>query len=104
MGELASMSVFAATDKECDKCGMEKHSNDSKGCCKDVTVISVKSEDHHMASEILSDFGVFSFIIPPANSAPAFQSNPVSLKSPYTFYPPPGLKQPYFIQYSNFRI
>lgn len=35
MGKLANWSIWQFTEKKCGKCGMEKATKDSKGCCKD---------------------------------------------------------------------
>ena len=49
MGEMANISILGNGDKNCGKCGMEKHPARDNGCCKDETKW-LKIEDDHKTS------------------------------------------------------
>jgi hypothetical protein len=105
MGELVSFSLFHANEKECGKCGMKKHTEESKNCCKDVLTV-VKSHDSHIASQVVHDIGIISFT--PAIVLPYTSDITQPCIIPYIMHsihaPPLLQKQPLFIQHQNFRI
>jgi len=103
MGELVGASLFDLKSKECGKCGMKKHSEASKDCCKDVSIV-VKTGDSHTFSQTVYDFNFLS-IIPNAPSilwgTKIFKEEDAKL---YRAHSPPLLKYPLFLKYQNFRI
>jgi hypothetical protein len=104
MGELVGTSLFDLHNKECGKCGMPKHSEASKGCCKDVSIV-VKASDAHTFSQTVYDFKGFTFIVP----VTPYVATSINIPSSQTVnafraHGPPLLPLPLFIQFGNFRI
>lgn len=104
MGELAGVSLFDLKSKECGKCGMKKHTEASKDCCKDVSIV-IKSGDAHTFFQPVYDFNSFSLAIPENR----FTVCDVRIKqdsnnTTYRAHSPPLLKYSLFLQYQNFRI
>ena len=105
MGELESISLYHGGDKECGKCGMKKHTAASKGCCKDVTLSSERSNDYHISSEVPPIFNTSVLVTPSifyCTITPV--STEVCLTAINQANGPPLIKQPLFLQYENFRI
>jgi hypothetical protein len=104
MGELVGTSLFDLHDEACGKCGMPKHTEASKDCCKDVSIV-IKADDAHTFSQTVYDIQAYTFILPDvhfiANSfnIPAFQT-----VNAYRAHSPPLLHLPLFIQFGSFRI
>lgn len=104
MGELVGTSLFHPGDNECGKCGMKKHAEASKDCCKDVSIV-VKAGGAHTFSQ--PDYNVLSFVftLPPADVICTSLNIPQgNFKNLYRAHSPPLLKQPLFILFNNFRI
>ncbi|TWI82600.1 HYC_CC_PP family protein [Chitinophaga japonensis] len=105
MGKLESVSIFHGEDRECSICGMKKHTDASKGCCKDVTLSSGKSDDYHISSHVLATFNTSVIFTPLIFNITVVQ---VSIQKPsittYMAHAPPLQKQPLFLQFRNFRI
>lgn len=104
MGELVGTSLFDLKNKECGKCGMKKHTQESKDCCKDVSIV-VKPGDSHTFSQPVYDLNFFSLTTPEI----PFTVYDVKIKQErniitYWAHGPPLLKNPLFIQHQNFRI
>lgn len=104
MGDLVGTSLFDFRDDACGKCGMEKHTEESKNCCKDVS-ITVKSDDTYTYSQ--PDFNmppqlaaIFPMQLSPINIAflPGQPEKILGLHSP------PLLTQCLFIRFGNFRV
>ena len=64
MGELVGTSLFDLSDSDCGKCGMKKHTEASKECCKDVSIV-IKTGDSHTFFQTAYDFTLTAFIITP---------------------------------------
>ncbi len=104
MGELINSSLFNSNSDSCGKCGMEKHSDETKDCCKDLSIV-IKTPDSHNFLEAVYDFN------PPLIFLPAISLILLNLHE-YSeevdkvshVYSPPLLKCPLFIQHCNFRI
>ena len=47
MGEFEGSSLFHDTNNKCGKCGMEKHDQSDKDCCKDIVI---KSDDAQLST------------------------------------------------------
>lgn len=104
MGELVGTSLFDLRDEECGKCGMKKHTEASKDCCKDVSIV-IKTGDSHTFSQAVYDFSSISFNIP----AICFISTDInfpkeSTETLYRAHSPPLSKNPLFIQFGDLRI
>ena len=104
MGELVGTSLSSMQDDECEKCGMDKHTEASKGCCRDVS-ITVKSNDSHTFSQAAYDVSSPLIVLPPV----AFVSAGIifretSTENFYRAHSPPLLSEPLFLRYGNFRI
>ena len=104
MGDFAGISLFDSKNEECSKCGMEKHGESTRDCCKDVS-ITIKTGDFHTFSQVAYDFNSFSLAIPEYN----FTICDVRIDShnnntTYRAHSPPLLEYPLFIQHQNFRI
>lgn len=104
MGELVGASLFDLKSKECGKCGMKKHTEASKDCCKDISIV-VRTGDFHTFSQTVYDFNFPSLIIPEVPSiicdVRTFQEED---SKRYRAHSPPLLKYSLFLQYQNFRI
>lgn len=104
-GELVGTSLFDFSNKECGKCGMKKHTEASKYCCKDVSFL-IKPSDSHIFSPIAYDFTLSVF-----NAIPVF-SDAIDLNNITKenieinswAHSPPLLKNSLFIKFRNFRI
>ena len=104
MGELVGMSIFSLKDDECEKCGMEKHTEASKDCCKDVS-ITIKNNDSHTFSQTVFDFNSFTFLLAPIHVATVNLDIPeAKTENSYWAHSPPLLKGPLFLRFNNFRI
>ena len=104
MGELVGVSIFSLKDDECGKCGMEKHSEASKDCCKDVS-ITIKADDSHTFSQTVYDFNSFTFLLPAIQVvAVNLDISEAGTENLYRAHSPPLLKHPLFLQFGNFRI
>lgn len=104
MGELVGSSLFNTNDKACGKCGMEKHTEESKDCCKDVSIV-IKSGDSHTFFQPVYDLTSLSPAIPENNFTICdVRINPHSNNTTYRTHSPPLLEYPLFIQHQNFRI
>jgi hypothetical protein len=104
MGELVKTSLFGAHKDECAKCGMQKHTEANKDCCKDIFIF-VKGGDCHTFSQAVYAYHSISYILP------AIQFISYGLKIPqiqienlYRAHSPPLLSCPLFLQFRNFRI
>jgi hypothetical protein len=104
MGELVGTSLFDLENKECGKCGMKKHTEESKNCCKDISVV-VKTGDSHTFFQSVYDLTVFSIATPEKySSIYEIPSKQESNNILYGSHSPPLLEYPLFIQHHNFRI
>jgi hypothetical protein len=104
MGELVSTSLIGSNDPECGKCGMKKHIEASKDCCKDVSIV-LKSGDSHIFHQAVFNFQDITFILPVIHCIPPrFNISAVQTENLLRAPGPPLLKYPLFIQYRNFRI
>jgi hypothetical protein len=104
MGELVGTSLFDLHDAACGKCGMPKHTEASKDCCKDVSIV-IKADDAHTFSQTVYDFQVLAFILPDACFiANSFTTPASQTVNAYRAHSPPLLQLPLFIQFGNFRI
>ena len=104
MGELVGTSLFSLQDDECGKCGMKKHTDASKDCCKDITVV-IKNAESHTSSQVVYDFSSLTFDLPNAALASCdlqIEDSPVN--KIYRAHSPPLRKVPLFLQLGNFRI
>ena len=104
MGELVGISLFDFKDDDCLKCGMDKHSKESDGCCIDVSV-SVKSGDTHDYLQATYDINNLFFNL---NLAPQWNlKTDWPTEDPKNFYPthsPPGRRPSRYILFGNWRI
>ena len=104
MGELVGLSLFNTRNNACGKCGMEKHTEESKDCCKDVSIV-IKSGDSHTFFQPVYDYNSFWLAIPENSyTICGVRVKPHSNKATYCAHSPPLLKYPLFIQHQNFRI
>jgi hypothetical protein len=104
MGELVGTSLFSLKDRKCGKCGMEKHTEESKDCCKDVS-IDIKTKDSHTFSHAAIDLPVFNVVVPDFEySYSAATVSIIPTENTCRAHSPPLLKNPLFIQFGNFRI
>jgi hypothetical protein len=104
MGELVGISLLDLRDDACAKCGMEKHADGSKDCCKDVS-ITIKTGDPHTFSPTVHDFNSFEFILPAIQLVPSKVNITEAQKENLCrAHSPPLLKHPLFLQFGNFRI
>ena len=104
MGELVGSSLFNTKNKSCGKCGMEKHTEESKDCCKDISIV-IKSGDSHTFFQPVYDLNFFSPVIPEIIFIICdVRINPYSNNTLYRAHSPPLLEYPLFIQHQNFRI
>ena len=104
MGKLVGTSLFDPGGNECVKCGMQKHTGESKGCCTDISIV-IKASDSHTFSQTVYDIRAFAYIIP----ATQFINTSINVSSAQTenvfrAQGPPLLKNPLFIQFRNLRI
>ena len=105
MGELVGISLFNTNNQSCEKCGMKKHTDESKDCCKDVSIV-VKTGDSHTYSQSTYTFNIFSPAIPDNYFTTVkviinLDNNSTTL---YRANSPPLPEQPLFIRHRNFRI
>jgi hypothetical protein len=104
MGKLAGTSLFDLGSNECAKCGMQKHTGESKDCCKDISIV-IKAGDSHTFLQTIYDIRAFAFTVP---STPFFITsiNVLIAQKEIVFRAegPPLPKNPLFIQFRNFRI
>jgi hypothetical protein len=105
MGELVNTSLFNTNDGQCGKCGMDKHTEASKDCCKDVPIV-IKSGDSHTFSQTVYNFNYSPIILP---DPPFYTSNVNFIEEMadnvfWSHAPPSVLKKPLYIQYHNFRV
>lgn len=104
MGEFDGYSLFRSPDKKCGKCGMEKHSQSSKGCCKDISVC-LKATDSHNSSLVYSNASLSPVL------APVFFCvvqgiilDDQTIDTISWAHGPGLLKKPLYLQHRNFRI
>jgi hypothetical protein len=103
MGKLIGTSLFDLSEKECGKCGMKKHTEAGKDCCKDVSIV-IKTGDSHTFSQVVYDLSSISAAAPAIYFAFTninFSKAPEKL---YRVHGPPVLKNPLFIQFMDLRI
>jgi len=104
MGELVGTSLFSMQDDACGKCGMDKHTEENKGCCKDVS-ITVKSNDSHTFSQAVYDVSSPIVLFPPIPLVSSGVIYPeTSTENLYRAHSPPLLSEPLFLRFGNFRI
>lgn len=104
MGELVGSSLFNTRNEACGKCGMQKHTEESKDCCKDVSIL-IKSGDSHIFSLPVYDFNSFPTVIPENHFTICdLRIKQNSNNTTYRVHSPPLLKYPFFILHQNFRI
>jgi hypothetical protein len=104
MGELVGTSLFDFKDEECAKCGMEKHGESTRDCCKDVS-ITIKSDGSHTLSQAVYDFNSYPVLICAAHLPPVNFEIPKNLdQASYHSHSPPLSKHSLFLQFGNFRI
>jgi hypothetical protein len=102
MGELVSTSLLGSNDSACGKCGMKKHTEAGKDCCKDVSIV-IKNGDSHIFVQAVYNFHVLTFILPVIHFiSPSFNIPAVQTENLLQAHGPP--KHPLFIQFRNFRI
>jgi len=83
---------------------MEKHTEESKDCCKDISIV-IKSGDSHTFFQPVYDLNFFSPVIPEIIFIICdVRINPYSNNTLYRAHSPPLLEYPLFIQHQNFRI
>lgn len=102
MGELVGTSLFDLNDKECGKCGMQKHTEASKDCCKDVSVVA-KAGDSHTFSQIAYDFGLPDIVIPHTFTTLITVQKGQS-KNCYQANSPPQIQHRLFLKVRDIRI
>ena len=104
MGELVGTSLFKLPGKACGKCGMPKHTEAGKRCCKDVSIV-IKSGDEHTFSQTVYDFQASAFILPfTCTNAYCFNIPVFQTVNAYRVHSPPLLQLSLFKQFGNFRI
>jgi hypothetical protein len=104
MGEWVSFSLYHKADKKCDKCGMEKHTEESKNCCKDISIVA-KSDNNHPYSQLSYDLNSPVFILLPLTGQVNLTPSTCSIEQVlYRDHSPPLHLTPLFIQFQNFRI
>jgi hypothetical protein len=104
MGDFVGTSLFDFRDKECGKCGMKKHTEASKDCCKDVSIV-IKVSDSHTFSQTAYDFHAFTIILPVTQYiCTSANTSDAQLEKSFRAHSPPLLSTPLFIQFRNFRI
>lgn len=104
MGELVGSSLFNTRNDACGKCGMQKHTEENKGCCKDVSIV-IKSGDSHTFSLPVYDFNSFLTVIPENHFTICdLRIKKNSNNTTYRVHSPPLPECPLFIQHQNFRI
>jgi hypothetical protein len=104
MGEFVGASLLDLKEEECGKCGMQKHTEESKNCCKDVPIV-IKTNDSHTFSQIAYDIGTSTFISPTVY----FISDGLSIlkaqtENLYRGHSPPLPSSSLYIRFQNFRI
>jgi hypothetical protein len=104
MGEWISFSLYQEADKECGKCGMEKHTEESKDCCKDISIVA-KSDNDHPYSQFSYDLSSPVLTLPPLTAQENLTYPTCSIAQIlYRDHSPPLHLIPLFIQFQNFRI
>ena len=104
MGELVGASLFSLRGEACGKCGMEKHTEASKDCCKDTSII-IKADDSHTFSQAIYDVNSQTFILPDIHFVSGSLSiQPTQIANLYRAHSPPLLNQSLFLLFGNFRI
>jgi hypothetical protein len=104
MGEWVSFSLYHKADKECGKCGMQKHTEESKNCCKDISVVA-KSDNAHSYPQVIYDLGLPVLALPPLTGQVSFTPPPCNvIAKMHRDNSPPLHPTPLFIQFQNFRI
>jgi hypothetical protein len=104
MGEWVSFSLYHKADKECGKCGMKKHTEESKDCCKDISIVA-KSDKPHPYSQVSYDLNLPVPILPPLTGQESLTHPTCGIAQIlYRDHSPPLHPTPLFIQFQNFRI
>ena len=104
MGEMVGASLFTLRDQECGKCGMEKHTNESKNCCRDISIF-LKSGDDHTFPQFHYVSTALSFTVHPVYYVVSeINLSERSTQKNFRAFSPPLLKSALIIQYQNFRI
>lgn len=104
MGELTCTSLFDLQDDDCGKCGMKKHTEASKGCCKDISIM-IKSGDSHTFSQTVYNFHPPIFTLPVIYVISArFNISKAPTENLYRAHSPPLLKNLLFLQFGTLRI
>ncbi|WP_443092684.1 HYC_CC_PP family protein [Chitinophaga cymbidii] len=104
MDELESVSLFTGENGSCGKCGMERHTALSSGCCKDVSISSSRSDDSHMPTVFAMPNAVTTLLNIFLHGNTLFVSfSHTSVRANTANHPPP-IHPSLFLQYQNFRI
>lgn len=105
MGELVSTSMFPVTDSACSKCGMDRHTEKNKDCCKDVSVSVSTGEPHLYANACLTEPAKYFELTPSLYFVLIYPiEEPVASETPYLLQAPALYKRPLYLQHRNFRI
>jgi len=105
MGELVGKSLLSFKNQECGKCGMKKHTAETKDCCQDISTLIKSSEDHNYSTTTYAIH--HPDIIVPAPPIVLYLIGDVAVRENNTIYlpnGPPGYERPLYIQFQNFRI
>jgi hypothetical protein len=104
MGEFVGTSLFSFDDKECGKCGMKKHTEASKDCCKDVSIV-VKTSDSHTFAAVTYNFQSFDDVTPPiAVFFPDLNIPLTETENTYRAHSPSLQQEALFLWFRNIRI
>lgn len=104
MGEMVGASLFSLRDQKCGKCGMEKHTEESKNCCRDISIV-LKSGDNHTFTKLHYVSNAVSLTVPPVFYVVSeINLNKQTTQKIYPALSPPLLTSSLIIQYQNFRI
>ena len=104
MGEWVSSTLYHVSDQECSKCGMKKHTEESKNCCKDISVV-VKTDNAHLYSQFIYNYDCQVLTLCALTSPViAVRLSYQATSEMYKGNSPPLLQNPLFIQFRNFRI
>ena len=83
---------------------MEKHSDESKDCCKDVSV-RIKAGDAHTFFQLVHEFNLHVAIIPVLSFKESQRILPgMPTENLYLANSPPLLNNPLFLMFRNFRV
>lgn len=103
MGKLIEKDLWAAGEKSCSKCGMEKSSRSGNDCCKDEQQLVKIEKEHQKTETVFQPLQIVSQL-PSYSELTAVTFSSITEENPTSNAPPPGSRLALFKRNCVFRI